>query len=92
MIAVFDPSPLAVCINYSIFTFIFAVLLPVFLPLFSQFGEKVKMRHRAKFRDDLSYRYRCIAVFNVQYGGCHRILENLQISLVDGVHAGAKFC
>ena len=27
--AVFDPSPLTVCINCSFFTFIFAVLLPV---------------------------------------------------------------
>ena len=27
--AVFDPSPLTVCINGSFFTFIFAVLLPV---------------------------------------------------------------
>jgi len=26
--AVFDPSPLTVCINYSVFTFIFGVLLP----------------------------------------------------------------
>ena len=27
--AVFDPSPLTLCINCSFFTFIFAVLLPV---------------------------------------------------------------
>jgi len=32
--AVFDPSPLAVCINCSFFPFIFAVLLPVFSGLF----------------------------------------------------------
>ena len=50
--AVFDPSPLTVCINCSFFTFIFAVLLPglsrlliMSLVLHLQFFKMAAVRH-----------------------------------------------